>query len=170
MSKTKFHQARGYLEYAKVFEENRDLKSPHKGIQKKLTQTDGEYKVNFYPATKEEKEKMLSRGLSDPMYGGYPRFKEGNSEFGIGEYVVFKRCHIDPSGYEDLGGPPSVIHFDEESPHFREDWSFEKDGALGNGTEVELKYTTYGEGEGQSVRLYKIGVLDHVEYDNSGSL
>jgi hypothetical protein len=39
------------------------------------------------------------------------------------------------------------------------------DGALGNGTKVLMKYTTYGEGESQTVRMVKIGVIDHVEYN-----
>jgi hypothetical protein len=166
--KTQWHTAEGYVEYAQVFEQNRDMgtNGSNANVDKARKKTDGLYKVAFYPADEENFQKMKS-ALSDPMFQGHPRWKEG-SDLGVGYYTVLTRKHLDPSGVEDFGGAPQVVHWgadNKDQPWIYQDDNGEfVDGALGNATKVLMKYTTYGEGESQTVRMVKIGVIDHVEY------
>ena len=153
--KTQYHQAEGTLQYAQVFEGNRDMGTGGKDprVDAARRKTDGLYKCQFTPKDEATKAQMLEH-LSDPMYGGNPRFK------GDG-YVDFKRNHVDPSGIEDFGGAPEVVHFSEGMHNQR--WDYESDGPIWNGAKVMIKYTTYGEGESQTVRLLKIGVIENGE-------
>lgn len=160
--KTQWHTAEGFVEYAQVFEENRDMGTNGKNanVDKARKKTNGLYKVKFYPADQENFDKMKAV-LSDPMFQGHPRWIDGE-DYGVGKYTMLTRKHEDPSGVEDFGGQPEIVHWEGERKN--DPWSYEDDGALGNGTKVLMKYTTYGEGESQTVRMVKIGVIDHVEY------
>lgn len=159
--KTHWHQAKGYFKWAKVFEDNRDTaeNTDHPGLKAKLEKTDGQYSVQFYPESEEVMEHMLQH-LSDPMFGGHPRFKEGDSDLGCGYYVDFKRNHSDPSGIEDFGGAPEVVAKDKEGK-----WKEHtlEDGAVWNRSYGVIKYTTYGEGQSQTVRFVKLGVIEFGE-------
>lgn len=161
--KTQWNTIRGILEYAKVFEENRDMGTNGKnpGIDKLMKEVDGRYSTRVYPINEEEMEKARNI-LVDPMFGGHPRFKEGNPDFGVGLYFDLKRDHKDKSGIDDFGGQPEVVHWGEDNKN--DPWIMENDGELGNGTEAIVKFTTRGEDTTQSVRLVKIGVINLVEY------
>ena len=170
MAQTKYVNVTGYAEYAKVFPENRDMpeNASHAGIKKMLKQTDGQYSLNFYPADETEMAKLFGP-LEEVMYGGHPRVKEGDTSLGLGKFVSFKRKHKDvketSKGEVDFGGAPSVVHWDEDSKG--KPWSYEDDGLIGNGTKVKVKVSVYGEGESQSVRLEKVGIIDHVPFEVS---
>ena len=44
-------------------------------------------------------------------------------------------------------------------------WDYIEDGALGNGTKAKVKISIYGEGATASVRLEKVGILEHVPFE-----
>ena len=50
----------------------------------------------------------------------------------------------------DLGSHEQISRFD---------W-----GALGNGTKAKVKISIYGKGSTASVRLEKVGIIEHVPY------
>jgi uncharacterized protein YbaA (DUF1428 family) len=161
--KTQWHTAVGYLEYAQVFEDDRDMGTGGKfpNVDKAREKTDGLYKTRFYPADEAELEKM-QEVLSDPMFQGHPRWHDGDENLGTGKYTILQRKHIDPSGFEDFGGAPEVVTWGSTDEEKNEPW--DPNVKLGNGTEVLMKYTTYGDGPSQTVRMVKIGVMDHKEY------
>lgn len=152
--KTQYHQAEGTVRYAQIFEQNRDMgtNGAHKGVDVARRKTDGLYKVIFTPKDEETKARMAEH-LSDPMYEGNPRWKDGE--------VKLERKHVDPSGIEDFGGAPEVVHFYEG--RYNDKWDFDNDGRVWDGAKVVVKYTTYGEGERQTVRLLKVGVIENGE-------
>ena len=99
--------------------------------------TQGQYNVMFVP----EDDKTLD----------YADGKKG---------MKLKRPNVHPSGYEGLGGAPEITKGATNVP-----WDFTKDGALGNGTTAMVKISIYGEGTTASVKLEKVGVLEHVPYE-----
>lgn len=158
--KTEWHTAECIIEYAQVFEANRDMgtggRNPN--VDKAREKTDGLYKATFYPVD-EKALKIMESALSDPMFNDAPRWKEG--PWGIGKGTSISRKHKDPSGFEDFSGPPEVVYKNDDNKWV--DWDYENDGPLWNGSHVLLKFTTYGEGPSQTVRMVKIGVLELAE-------
>jgi hypothetical protein len=169
--KTQYITARGFAEYAKVFPENRDTadKATHPGVKKMLKAHDGQYSINFYPADETEMNKCFGP-LAHEMYGGGERLKEGQS-YGTGKFFNLKRKHTDKKdtvkGEMEFGGVPTVVHYTDDDNKGKP-WDFEADGAIGNGSEALVKFSVYGEGTTQSVRLEKIGIISHVPYETDG--
>ena len=156
MTKTTFVAMRGFVEYARVFEQNMD---DNMEIHEK---TQGQYNVNFYPADEEEMKKFFDGGAPQSSMG-YDTIKMGNSELAMGKFLKLKRPNKHPSGIEDFGGAPKIFDFrDGEST---KKWSFDEDGELGNGTEVLAKVSIYGTGPRASIRLEKLAVLDLKVYE-----
>ena len=120
---TKFVQLRGFIEWAKIFHDNRDLVSTNKGVQKMLKEADGVYKMNFYPIDDAELEKAKASGLSEELYGGAQRFVH-TGNFGCGVKFQLKRKHKDikeitdkktgETKEENFGGPVEVVWWNEE--------------------------------------------------------
>ena len=170
--KTTYVTVDGYAEYAKVFPENRDTadKTTHPGIKKMLNQSNGQYSINFYPVDETELNKCFGP-LSHKMYGGVVRLREGR-DLGVGKFIQLKRKHEDirttAKGEVNFGGPVEVVHFSEDEDTKGKPWSFEEDGTIGNGSLVRVKFSVYGEGTTQSVRLEKVGVIEHVAYEADG--
>lgn len=165
MSKTKwYNNFKGYVEYAKVFEGNRDKGTGGKNpqVDKALAEVDGMYKFNFYPANEEILDKMTDI-LGEEVFGGGKRFKEGNKELGVGRYMTFKRPHKHKSGYDTLGGAPRVMKRGEDNKPTK--WDLESDGLLGNGTQVSLTFTVYGEGLTATISPVELKIINHVEYN-----
>ena len=166
--KTQYITVRGFAEYAKIFPENRDTadKATHPGIKKMLKQSDGQYSINFYPADDTEMNKCFGP-LAHEMYGGGERLKEGQP-YGTGKFFALKRKHSDIKetikGEMEFGGVPEVVHFSDDDKKGKP-WSFEDDGAIGNGSEVLVKFTVYGQGTTQSVRLEKVGIISHIPFE-----
>ena len=159
------------LEYPKVFEENRDMGGDDNNAAKKAKMHDGQYVVNAYFTSEEQIQELLDGGL-DPTPMGNKRVKEGNS-FGIGQYVKLTRFHdhkmtfTDKKGKKtevDFGGAPKVVNLTEGMENKRW-WSFEEDGAIGNGSKAVVQFETYSSGAG--VRLLAVGITDHVAYEVS---
>ena len=170
--KTEYVTIKAIAQYAKVFPQNRDMadKASHPGVKKMLKQHDGQYSIDVYPLNDAELNKAFGP-LSNEMYGGGERLKEGDSSFGVGKYFTLKRKHKDvkdtAKGEVDFGGAPEVVHWGDDNKN--QPWDFETDGALGNGTEIIVKFSVYGEGTTQSVRLEKVGIVNHVPYNTDGS-
>lgn len=167
------------LEYARVFEQNMDKGDPeHKEkFMRDLAKNGGQTKVNCY-FTSEDQIKALeqagfSRDAINPRTGEkVDRIKEGNPEFGIGKYLTLKRKFRDLKEVKDtktgefkdvdFGGLPKVVDL-RNFPEKRM-WSFEEDGALGNGTEAKVMFDLYKE---STLRLEAIGVTKLVEYEQN---
>lgn len=161
------------LEYAKVFEENRDMGSDLNNAAKKAAQHNGQYVTNAYFTSEDQITELLEGGM-DPTPMGNQRVKEGN-DFGIGKYIKLARMHdhvmtfTDKNGKEtevDFGGAPKVVNLTNGIEN-KDWWSFDNDGTLGNGTKAKVQFETYANGAG--LRLVAVGVTDHVAWEeNSG--
>jgi len=159
------------LEYAKVFEGNRDMGSDDNSAAKKAKKHNGQYVVNAYFTNEDDIEKITADGIDlKPL--GHDRIKEGSS-LGIGKYIKLSRMHDhvmtfkDKNGDDvdvDLGGPPKVVNL-TEGPENKRYWLFDEDGALGNGTKAKVQWETYSNGAG--TRLANIGVMEHVAFEGS---
>lgn len=155
MSKTKIVAMTGYVEYAKVFEQNMDDNMDFH------ERTQGQYNVNFYPESETDFTAFFEAGAPESTMG-HDTIKIGNSELGLGKYLKLKRPNVHPSGIEAFGGAPMVFDFREgESTKL---WDFEKDGELGNGSKVVVKVSIYGSGPRASIRLERIAVLEQKVY------
>jgi|TARA_R110001583_G_scaffold92151_2_gene234477 hypothetical protein len=161
------------LEYPKVFEENLDmgdLNGPR--VAQAIAEKGGQFIVNGYFTNSDQIKKLISEGL-DPTPMNSQRIVEGNSEFGIGKFMKLKRDKNNIKVFQDkfgkdvevdYGGTPKVVDLTKGEKDKRM-WSFEEDGALGNGTVAKVQFETYANGAG--VRLMNIGVLNHVAYETS---
>lgn len=150
------------IEYAKVFEFNRDKK----GYRGKHERYGGAYTVDAimssdaYKALKDsgsqkqgkvwdEEEEKWVKGSSKELRSA-DRIK-----------VSFERKHEAPYTY---GGPPRVVHADGSS------WDTTEDGLIGNGSKGFIFVTVYEmEIDGEQAfgtRLDVIQVTEHVEYES----
>ena len=149
--KTKYGVFEGELLYARVFTDNMDDSEYHE-------KTSGQYNVVFIPKDDAELNKMVDMGFPEVSMGN-KMIKEWEAAGGR-KGMKLKRPNVHPSGIEDFGGAPAVTHGTTNKT-----WDFIEDGALGNGTKAKVKISIYGEGATASVRLEKIGVLEHVPYE-----
>lgn len=161
------------LEYAKVFEENRDMGNDDNKAAKKNKLHNGQYAVNAYFTDPAQIEELLQGGL-EPEFSGNPRIKQG-SGFGIGKFMKLGRYHdhvmnfTDNNGKQtevDFGGKPAVVNLTNGVEN-KAWWSFDNDGTLGNGTKAKVQFETYSNGAG--VRLIAIGVTDHVAWEDNSA-
>lgn len=149
--KTKYGIFEGELYYARLFPDNIDNSDYHVATQ-------GQFNVVFVPKDEEELNAMVKLGFPETSMGN-PMIKE--FDFANGRKgVKLKRPNVHPSGYEGLGGAPSVTKGTTNIP-----WSFQEDGELGNGTTAKVKISIYGEGSRASVKIEKVGILNHVPYE-----
>ena len=159
------------LEYAKVFPENADMGNPDgNSTAKSIYDKGGQYIVSAYFTDQGQIDQLLKDGLQEANLGN-PRIINGNAEFGIGKYMKIKRdkedlikVFKDRNGNDvevNYGGPVGVV--DLRDPDNKRWWSFEDDGALGNGTKAMVQFEVYKNGSG--VRLINVGVTDLVEWE-----
>jgi len=185
-SQTNWIEINAFVQWARVFESNRDTaekaKTDHKGVIKYLQKYDGEYKVDVFPATQADLDKAKAN-LSEKLYGkGNPRFVEVEDGPGMGVKFQLSRRHSDTQTWKDkktgedkvidFGGQPEIVWWNEDKG-FGTKWDFGNDGLIGNGSYVKIKFTVYGQPgnptESDTVRLEKIGVIDQVVYNSEGS-
>ena len=159
MAKTTTVAMTGFIEYARVFTENMDDNMEYH------EKTKGQYNVNFYPETDADFDKFFDGGAPVATMG-HDTIKIGNPDRASGKFLKLKRPNVHTSGIEAFGGAPVV--FDFRNGESMQKWSFADDGELGNGTKVTVKVSIFGDGGRASIRLEKIAVLDHVEFDGSG--
>ena len=161
------------LEYAKVFEENRDMGSDDNVAAKKAKKHNGKYVVNAYFTDESQIEELLSSDI-DPSPLGHDRVKQGNN-YGIGKYLKLERMHdhvmtfTSKTGKDtvvNFGGAPAVVNL-TNGIEAKSWWTYADDGTLGNGTKAKVQYETYSNGSG--VRLIAIGVTDHVAWEDNST-
>lgn len=133
---------KGKLEWAKVFESNRDRAEWNK-------ETDGEYKVTVIT------DKATAKTLKDE--GCMKKIEEVDGGF----KVTFSRPH---NGMQDwMGGAPIVADIAGKA------WDLESNGLIGNGSEGIVKVEIYPTRTGRTgTRLLGLQVLDHVVYKSEG--
>lgn len=148
--KTKYGVFEGELYYARVFKDNMDDSEYHE-------RTQGQYNVVFVPKDDDEITRMIDLGFPETSMGNKMVKPIDAADGRLG--MKLKRPNVHPSGIDDFGGAPKVTH-----GKTNQSWDFENDGALGNGTKALAKISIYGDGSTASVRLEKIGVLEHVPY------
>ena len=148
---TKYGVFEGELFYARVFTDNMDDSEFHE-------KTNGQFNVVFVPKDSDEVNRMIDLGFPEVSMGNkmIKTFDVAGGRVGM----KLKRPNVHPSGIEDFGGAPAVTHGKTNKK-----WDFVEDGALGNGTKALVKISVYGEGSTASVRLEKIGVLEHVPFE-----
>lgn len=128
----------GKATWAKVFEDNRDMK----GFEGAYEDHDGGYTINV-ELEAEEFEKLKDAGS----------MKKGSmGEDGI--IVKFLRKHKDR--FDWASGAPKVVKKDGSS------WDFESDGAINNGSIVEVEVSVYDTSRSsiKGTRLEKVKVLE----------
>lgn len=132
---------KGKLDWAKVFESNRDRSEWNK-------EKDGEYKVTV-TTDKDTAEALKKAGCRKKI-----------EEVAEGYKVTFDRPH---KGAQDwMGGAPIVADVTGKA------WSLEDKGLIGNGSEGIVKVELYNTKMGVGTRLVGLQVLDHVVYNSEG--
>ena len=155
MANTKYVTMTGFVEYAKVFEQNMDDNMDFHAA------TEGQYNMNFYPESEEDFKTFFAAGAPESTMG-HDTIKIGNSEVGLGKFLKLKRPNKHRSGIEAFGGAPKVFDF-REGESTRQ-WDFDADGELGNGSKVMVKVSIFGSGPRASIRLERIAVLEQKVY------
>lgn len=145
----------GPIEWAKVFEQNRDMQ----GYEGAYEQCDGAYTVTQI-LNKEEYEKLKKAGTQK-------RAKQSRLEDDGILALTFERKHTvkkkDGTLIPQAGGAPKVLRSDGKP------WDVEVDGMIGNGSVAEVTnlINTFQGQDGKMISrtsLTKIKIIEHVPY------
>ena len=173
----------GKLQYARFFEDNRDMGNPELGVD--YSDTDGMYKAKII-VTEEEMNKAIAAGVPAKQ-GAFEMFRE----VGEGEYSYnIKRPHLhkhfmqldengNPTSERLVVGAPFVFDYaafseaykNGESPKL-EDFAWDTSKLIGNDSVATIEVTVR-EGRSakgkvfQTVQLEKVGILEHVVYERN---
>jgi hypothetical protein len=145
MGKTTFLKLEGKANWARVFEDNRDMK----GFEGAYEECEGAYTLELV-LDAENFDKLKASGS----------MKKGSIDT-EGVKVKFVRKHKGP--FPEVSGPPKVLKADNSV------WGFEKDGAIGNGSDVEISLSVYPVMKGKrfGTRLDKVVVKNAVAFDDT---
>jgi hypothetical protein len=164
MAKTQFVKFDAELEYAQVFERNRDMGNE----EVPLDMFEGMYKTTVI-VDEATKDFLIGKGIPDgtgTMQQAWKETEDGRFKF------TLKRKHFNPNlaklaDNDGYMGPPQVI-----------DWEASKDAGeivlwddsvnLGNGTKALVKIQIYPKGKNAIITLDGIAVKELVEYEDSG--
>lgn len=141
---TAFHKVTGKAQWAKLYERNRDTKSPHPGVQKSLDATNGRTSIELV-LDPDQLEVFEASGSQKQVRAGEN-----------GAIVKFERPW--EHRIEDFGGAPDV--FDKDG----NEW--DENQLIGNDSTVEVTFVTYDTEMGKGTRLEKVVVLDLVKYES----
>ena len=151
--KNKYLNLKGKAMWARIFEDNRDMN----GWEGNARETDGQYTMNLL---------LDDEGLYELQRSGSQAADFAKATDDGLHSVKFKRPHVKTNKSGDIlewaGGPPKVVHADGKTK-----WDFEEDGAIGNGSEVEVRINVYKAGR-VGTRLEAIRIIDLVEAPTSG--
>ena len=143
---------KGVAQWAKVFEENRDMK----GYEDVYKSCNGAYTINLV-MDPEEYQKLKDAGSA----------KEGTvTEEGVSVKLVRKHSIFstkDGSEIPELGGAPRVVTSDNEA------WDIDTMGEIGNGSEVEVGIVIYPAKRANGTRLESVRVNKLVVYEGDPS-
>jgi len=142
-SKTQIVEVFGTLEWAKVFEHNRDRAAWNE-------EKDGEYKVTVI-MDDENAAKLKESGCAKAMH-----------EVEGGTKVTLARPH--KGKFDWQGGEPQVVNVKGKA------WAFDIDGYIGNGSTGVVRVAIYPAGNSGRIgsRLESVQVVDHVEFESEG--
>lgn len=142
-TKTQIVEVFGTLEWAKVFEHNRDRAAWNE-------EKDGEYKITVI-MDKENAAKLKDSGCAKAMH---------DVEDGV--KVTLSRPH--KGKFDWQGGAPAVANIKGQP------WDFQIDGYIGNGSTGLVRVAVYPAGNSGRTgsRLESVQVIDHVEYESEG--
>ena len=142
-TKTQIVEVFGTLEWAKVFEHNRD-RAPWN------EEKDGEYKITII-MDDENTAKLKDSGCAKAM-----------SKVDGGTKVTLARPH--KGKFEWQGGAPAVANIKGQP------WDFDMDGYIGNGSTGIVRVAVYPAGNSGRTgsRLESVQVIDLVEYESEG--
>jgi len=163
----------GTFEYAKVFERNMDRGSnapDAADFMKRLYEDGGQTTVNFYPADEDEYAKLTSTGwvpLGKATMGNN-LLREGNPEFGIGKFIVFKRKVKCPFPTQNGKVPDWKAFPDVIDKTGEEMVPWDEDNDIGNGTKGIIKVSVYQANGGFATRLEALAIEEHVPYEADG--
>lgn len=134
---------RGLGYWAKVFEDNRDKTGYENALEDIGGQTTIDIDLDDDMVGKVRESKSMKKGKPSEENPGMTRFK-------------FTRKWQEKYG----GGPPTVLN-DEGN-----EWDYDEDGPIGNGSEVEVVLSVYDTSRKKIVgtRLEKVKVLNHIAY------
>ena len=146
MAKARLVKVNGIAEWAKVFEQNRDME----GYGGKYKETDGACTIDLI-LDDDNVQRLLSAGCS--------KQPKPDPE-GRGKRMRFERKF--KTGYDWSSGPPIVTKADDSI------WSLKEDGLIGNGSTVEVDITIYDTQYGNSgSRLDRIKVTEHIPFTSN---
>lgn len=157
---TKSIQAEGFVEYARVFEENYDDNMDFHEATK------GQFSMNFYP---DDMDAFLKSGYPEKK-GNYATVKEGNPSYASGKFVKLKRPVFNPNLPNNDGskgvymGAPQVFDRTADAKSVAP-WSFTENGAIGNGSRVKVLVKVYSGGRVTIDTLDKVAILEHEAYE-----
>lgn len=147
MAKATNVKLRGIIQWAKVFEQNRDME----GYEGAFEDCGGAYTVNLQM---DEENYAKFQGTGSPKVG---------RKVGDLYEVKFIRKHEHPS-IPDLGGAPGV--YNEKG----EPWDFDIDGVIPNGSEGTVLINVYPARKTKGTRLMKVQVLERGEFSGDSFL
>ena len=142
MAKARTVTVTGKANWAKVFEQNRDMK----GYNDSYVACDGACTIDMYL----ENEELATLKAAGSMARG--------SLTDEGVKVKLKRKFKGP--FEEASGAPKVFKADGTP------WNYDEDGTIGNGSTVEATVSVYDIKSFDTVgtRLESVKVINHVEY------
>lgn len=144
------------INWAKVFEETRDMTGYKKNARSKGSFEDcnGAYTVQV-ELTEEAVQQLEEAGSAKEYRDGKGNIKD-EAKFVKKHEVYNKDGEVIPF----LSGPPEVARADGTP------WDIHEDGLIGNGTTAVVRIEVYDMGDGEtSTKLAGIQVVDLVEYD-----
>ena len=170
-SKTKYLTYPCKVMWAKVFEENRDMGNPDNDMGKKIIAHEGQYVLDMH-ITEQTKRQMVADGIPEQSMG-HDMFKPA-FQFADHEWVYRpKRMHLAPDTWKDDKGKRVVLGapdvgdlnrpYEDENGYKRAAKHSFADGEIGNGSDLMVKLTKYGDGQGATIRLHSIGIQNLVE-------
>ena len=159
------------LEWAKVFEFNRDMGSPEYPKE----ETNGEYQLTTI-VDEETKAKMIAAGIPEVSMG-WPQFKP--AEDGKFAYRT-KRPHQskwlkERDGSPVVLGPPEVFFFNESVAKMKAEGGDtiepyivhhnpDVDGLISNGSEAKVKLSIYSQGSKRIIQLQRVALTSLIPY------
>lgn len=155
------------INWAQLREEKRDM-GPGDGsdVDKKIKEHEGYYKAELV-MDDQTKEFLLSKGVSNKgMHANnWGTDEEGNITFKV------KRPHINPKLKDEAGnpiymGPPKVLYDNGDGTN--RPWDWEKDGLIGNGSEVKVRLDVYAKNGRNINTLELVKVTDLVVFEGDG--
>lgn len=150
---TKIYKFQGTCEWAKVFEDNRDMKAWDDATQSFSAPSpcDGVYSLQLTMSDADYKQLKMSGSVAAKN----SKFDEEGRDI-----VRFRREHVKKGKggkvLDFASGAPKVTKADG-SP-----WSFEDDGPIGNGSVVEVEVAVYDTAYNPGTRLEAVKVIDLV--------